>query len=332
MREDLLGYLLGALEPDEERRVERLLQRDPVARQELARIEASLKVFDHDETAFTPPDDLIAKTMDFIDASRADRASTPSAMLMEPLRNGELERRPASNRRWRIPDALVAVVSMIVLAGLVFPAMLQQRFEARRSHCQQNLQELGTSLAHFAINDPQRQLPNIDLEGPLAFAGVFMVKLKEAELLDRENSIWCPSQDQPETYVAIPSISELQSASLSKLTRLQAVSGGHLAYSLGVMDGEEYRSPRYEARSTFAILGDAPIRGLNGAQWAHEGRGYNLLYEDGRVRFVSNDVPLQLYDHPFVNLENRAEAGLNINDASLGERPPAPFVWVRQSL
>ena len=151
-------------------------------------------------------------------------------------------------------------------------------------------------------------------------------------MLDRENSIWCPSQNRPEAFLPIPTSQELKTVPLSKLVHLQSISGGHLAYTLGVMDGDDYRSPRYEARSTFAILGDAPIRGLNSTQWAHDGRGYNLLYEDGRVRFVSNDVPLDTYDHPFVNLENRAEAGLNINDASLGESSRAPFLWVKQSL
>ena len=43
MYEDLLGYLLGALEPHEMRRVAELLRHDPQARAELERLESALR-------------------------------------------------------------------------------------------------------------------------------------------------------------------------------------------------------------------------------------------------------------------------------------------------
>ena len=48
MHEDLLGYLLGALEPHEMRRIAQLLRDDPAARDELARIEESLRPLEDD--------------------------------------------------------------------------------------------------------------------------------------------------------------------------------------------------------------------------------------------------------------------------------------------
>ncbi|QDS89327.1 hypothetical protein EC9_35260 [Rosistilla ulvae] len=332
MREDLLGYLLGALEPEEVLRVEALLDSDPDARAELQRIKESLRPLDEESESFEPPADLIGRTMDFIEASKPQPAATPSVDSAIPFSETGLSQRGASTRRWRIPDALVATVSMIVLGGLVFPAILEGRYEARRTQCQSNLQELGTALAQFAISEPDQRLPKIDLRGPLAFAGVYAVDLKEHDLLDRENAIWCPSQNQPSTSTIVPSKLQLQEASSAELLRLQNVSGGQLAYTLGVMDDQIYHAPRYESRSTFAILGDAPVRTADGTLLAHDGRGFNLLYEDGRVRFVSSTAALGTQDQPFVNLENRIEAGLNVNDASLGESDRAPFVWVKQSL
>ncbi|QDV58383.1 hypothetical protein [Rosistilla oblonga] len=339
MREDLLGYLLGALEPEEVLRVEAMLDSDPEARAELERLRDSLRPLEEDpqsdqqqSEAFEPPADLISRTMDFIESSKPQPAATPSLAPTTPLSETDPSQRAATARRWRIPDALVATVSMIVLGGLVFPAILEGRFEARRTQCQGNLQELGTSLAQFAISDPQQRLPKIDLRGPLAFAGVFAVELKEHDLLDRESAIWCPSQNQPSSPALVPTKLQLQNASAGDLLHLQNVSGGQLAYTLGVMDDQTYNAPRYESRSTFAILGDAPVRTVDGDQLAHDGRGFNLLYEDGRVRFVSSTAALETQDQPFVNLENRIEAGLNVNDASLGESARAPFVWVKQSL
>lgn len=332
MREDLLGYLLGALEPEEVLRVEALLESDPSAREELQRIKAALRPLEETQTDFEPPADLIDRTLDFIDEHKPQPAGTPSLAPASPLSETDLSQRGASARRWRIPDALVATISMIALGGLVFPAILEGRFEARRTQCQSNLQELGTSLTQFAISDPQQRLPKIDLRGPLAFAGFFSVELKEHDLLDRENAIWCPSQTPPTTLVSVPAKLQLQEASDLQLVRLQEIAGGQLAYTLGVMEDQTYRAPKYESRSTFAILGDAPIRSEDGLQLAHDGRGFNLLYEDGRVRFVSSTAALQTQDQPYVNLENRVEAGLNINDAALGESGRAPFVWVKQSL
>ena len=45
MREDLLGYLLDALEPSEQEQVERELQRSPQLRDELQRLRAQLAPF-----------------------------------------------------------------------------------------------------------------------------------------------------------------------------------------------------------------------------------------------------------------------------------------------
>ena len=45
MQKDLLGYLLGALEPHEMLRVAELLRSDPIAQAELERIEQSFATF-----------------------------------------------------------------------------------------------------------------------------------------------------------------------------------------------------------------------------------------------------------------------------------------------
>lgn len=344
MREDLLGYLLGALEPDQMRRVEAWLQSDPAARQELQQLKAALlpldEARDREIQEFEAPADLLARTLDFVERSRVQPASTPSALpaddlLEKPVRG--LSRATAgltsaSSRRWRVPDALVATVSMMVLAALVFPALLDGRHLARRQQCQNNLQRIGYSLAHYAITDPQQRLPKIDLRGPSAFAGMYAVELKTTGAIQDDRRFWCPSFGKPQAGLTIPTVDQIQSASGTELARLQRLAGGHYAYTLGVIDeNRHYQAPQYSARSTFALLADSQTKDADGLLLAHDGLGYNLLFEDGHVVFVSESSPLTSLDQPFVNQENRTEAGLNLNDASLGESSRAPFLWVKQS-
>ncbi|MFG0254610.1 MAG: hypothetical protein ACF787_05875 [Rhodopirellula sp. JB053] len=64
MQEDLLGYLLGALEPDEMRRVEQWLREDAEARRELAELEQLLERLEEaDEPDDVPPVDLVSRTL-----------------------------------------------------------------------------------------------------------------------------------------------------------------------------------------------------------------------------------------------------------------------------
>ena len=63
--EDLLGYLLGALEPHEMRRVQQWLRNDSAARRQLAEIERTLGQFDAQaEPPELPPTDLVSRTLD----------------------------------------------------------------------------------------------------------------------------------------------------------------------------------------------------------------------------------------------------------------------------
>jgi hypothetical protein len=70
MREDLLGYLLGALEPDEEREVEDRLEADPELRQRLRVIRRGLEPLSSDDGLIDAPPGLAARACNFIDQPR----------------------------------------------------------------------------------------------------------------------------------------------------------------------------------------------------------------------------------------------------------------------
>ncbi len=55
MHEDLLGYLLGALEPDEMQRVSQWLREDPEAREQLAELERLFRPLEEGYVPVEPP-------------------------------------------------------------------------------------------------------------------------------------------------------------------------------------------------------------------------------------------------------------------------------------
>jgi len=59
---------------------------------------------------------------------------------------------------------------------------------------------------------------------------------------------------------------------------------------------------------------------------SHGGNGINVLFEDGRVQFVTLSAIDELPDHPLLNHRGLREAGVNIDDASLAPSWSAPFI------
>ena len=62
----------------------------------------------------------------------------------------------------------------------------------------------------------------------------------------------------------------------------------------------------------------------------HSGFGINVLYEDGRVQFISLSSLETMRDHPLMNHRAQPEAGVNVDDASLAPSWYPPFINVRQ--
>lgn len=356
MHEDLLGYLLGALEPHEMRRIDRWLKEDPTARQQLAEVERLLRSLDETSEAIeSPPSDLVARTIanlpplpspgtsDVADAAKAEEndpfeIGAPVSGLV--AMQGNLEPPRNSTLTWL--DWAGGAVAAAVLLALLLPSIAEGRFEARKSACQYRLSQLGTALTRFVIRNEQARLPAVSESGPEAFAGVYAVRLREAGLMDDPSIRWCPSLDPPsEDQVAltrlseVASLSDLHEASVDRLREIQQFAGGHYAYTLGVIDDNRFAPPRYESRSSFAVMSDAPLARNPVSETipsaiGHSRAGINVLFEDGRVQFVSMLSLTAMPDHPLLNHRGQVEAGVNIDDASLAPSWRPPFVDVRQ--
>jgi len=354
MHEDLIGYLLGALEPHEMRRVAQWLQEDPEARRQLQEIERSLRPLEESyEPPADPPQELIARTLSSLppmptDGTKGQVAASGDGMLASrgdsqvALPSLEPSIETVRNRGYGWTDWAGAAVAAVVMLAVILPALAEGRFEARKTACQDRLRQFGTAITRFVNQSPQERMPAVAETGPEAFAGVFLVRLNEAGLLTDPSLRWCPSLDQPPPMEAsltdldrIVSLGDLHDASIDRLRQIQRFSGGHYAYNLGVVEENTLKSPRFESRASFAVMSDAPQAGITEPNQrrklvGHSATGINVLYEDGRVRFIPHAALETLPDHPLLNHRGEVEAGVSVDDASLAPSWRPPFVNVLQ--
>ena len=165
MREDLLGYLLGALDADEQLRIESELARDPQLRDELARLRRCLEPLESTWDECDPPAGL-----------GRPRLCCRRAAEQTAARAGQSARiRAAAGlclRNYSLADCLVLTLVVLIAFTLLLPALVNSRYQARKLACQQNLGTLGQSL--FSYSDLQSgQFPLVPLSGSRSFAGVF---------------------------------------------------------------------------------------------------------------------------------------------------------------
>lgn len=363
MHEDLLGYLLGALDPDEMQRVARLLREDPEAREQLAELEEMVRPLEEGYIPVEPPPgDLVSRTLanlppvsipaeeeavaadlvgesceEAFEADGSFRSAAGGGLI--PMHSA-VDPGRSSGLNWL--DWVGGAAAAAVVLALLLPALAQGRFESRKIACQDQLRRFGTALTQFVTRSPQERLPAVSESGPEAFAGIYMVRLKEFGLVDDPSQRWCPSLDLPTKDQAtlinlgeIVSVDDLHNASVDRLQQIQQYAGGHYAYNLGVVEQEHFTPPRFEARSSFAVMADAPLTGMASGESledriGHDGIGINVLFEDGRVRFIPVESLKHLPDHPLVNHRGQVEAGVNIDDASLAPSWRPPFIDVPQ--
>lgn len=226
MQEDLIGYLLGALEPDEMRRAEKWLQENEEAREELAKLERALgflcdsgtfgEMDDRDDTVDheRPPADLVSRTLASLpplppmvpskDGVAADDplAESPLAESLQWRESGSMSLPSASlspstessdSHRLGLRDWFASVAAACVVMAITIPSLVEGRFLARKQACQDNLRELGIAMTQFVNRNAEQRLPSIAADGYQAFAGMYAPRLREAGLLSEDEDTLCPS-------------------------------------------------------------------------------------------------------------------------------------------
>jgi hypothetical protein len=230
----------------------------------------------------------------------------------------------------------VAAAIFVAASVLFLPALNQGRFAAQVTGCQNNLRELGRSLAQFA-NVNGGHFPSLVNGEGLLPAGVYATKLSDHGLLQEPSWVICPSSSLAGqvNQLRLPGIDEVQSISPAKQAELFRAMGGSYGYNLGYVVDGRYQPTKNLQRSTFALMADAPnsesMRGRGPVVPAqlsslnHGRRGQNVLFEDGHVEFLKKCTADGCPDDIFLNDDGQPTAGVHRNDAVIGPSHAHPL-------
>lgn len=344
MRENLLGFLLGALDDSQQEAVAEQLQQNRHLARQCARLEERLEVLKVDRAHYEPPVNLALETIAFV-ASQAERdeweqdepvdtatratvtratvtraAVSPSLSGSEPL---------SGSSRWTLADIIVAAGICAAAAVLFFPAIASSRQQAALAQCQNNLRQIGVALTQHSEQNGG-QFPEVPANGKLAAAGIYAPVLFEDRLLNDPRTMICPSSnlaDRRDVY-RVPTWAQLEAAEGNQLQMLLREMGGSYGYVFGYVDKDgNYHATHNRRRPTFAVAADAPSLHLAGRQSAnHGGCGQNVLYEDGHVQFVSRCRPVDSSDELYLSDRGFVEAGRHWNDSVVADSASRPVI------
>ena len=322
--EQLLGFLLDALDDVEREEFERQLQHDPQLQLELESLQSTLEPLAESYEEHEPPPTLAERTCALVTGhANAERVTLARPGFSAAAASG------VAGSRFSLADMFVAAGIFLAAAMLFFPVILNSRHLARQTHCQNNLSHLGLALANYSDKDPGGFYPCVPTEGKFSFAGIYAPILRDSGYLQDPTWILCPSSSlaQDPGGFRIPSLAELDRANRITIVVFRRVAGGSYGFNLGFVVDGRHHWPRNKGRTHFALMADAPnpawrdLRSLN-----HGGRGQNLLFDDGHVRFVVECVGEGYLDHPFQNHFGRPEAGVDENDSVIGSSFRSPFL------
>lgn len=314
MRDSLIGYLIGALEPEEHTEVEDSLSQNETLRGELQHLVRSLHVLREEHPNGQPellaaPAGLARRTCQHV-AQQAQPA-------VAPLRH---EVGPPSSRGWSLLDYAVAAGVLIAAGMLVMPAINQSRFHSRLLACQDNLRQVGQSLERYSDNHAG-SFPVVN-QGEVA--GKYGPELVELGLDGRH--LICPNSPfyESQQWNELPTKDQLADLnSADRQQHLDALANAY-GYTLGYEQNNKVYTRRNEHDPYYALVADAPngaaknLRSNN-----HGGCGQNVLFEDGHVRYVSDCRFGDLDDHFYTNANGLVGLGQHRNDAVI---VPANYV------
>lgn len=300
--ENLLGYVLGALDAQEQRDVQEAIDTNPELEERLLELKNALRPLDYLDTSGPRPGlarrtcEMVASVAGTSNQLVSSKSYAANSFITDDLDSHPQLNSPAPRRQllrtstWSLPDFAVAVAGMAIVASILFPAISYTRYNSRLSFCQNNLRQLGGALVSFSDTHEGRFV-DIPRSGPLAVSGSFAPLLKDAGFVTDDAVFACAgatAESEHDAPLHIPTVAAIKSATGEQLVHLQRTMGGHYGYTLGYCTTEGYCPPRNLGRTNVVLLADAPSLNLTGrVSPNHGGRGQNVLFEDGHVRYVA---------------------------------------------
>jgi prepilin-type processing-associated H-X9-DG protein len=319
MDENLLGYLLNALDEPTQSEVEAFLTKHPEARARLAVLQQTLAPLAADRDTPAPSPQLVERTLAKVAEHICTRAKVTAELPQAP------PSWPATlsmgHSWWRRPDILVAACLLVTVVGvglMVLASLRAPSSAAMLVECKNNLREYYVALHKY--RDQNGQFPDVAKEAPRDVAGMVVPILKDAGVLPASASIRCPGLGSPLsceiTLTALRTMRETEFALHSPSLALC------YAYSLGYRDqGGSLHGPGDHPRESWSqtpIMSDRPpAEGVLANSINHDGTGQNVLFADGHILFLPKRT-LGTGDDIFVNRDGIVAAGLDATDIVLG--------------
>jgi len=324
MREDLIGYLLGAADAPVQDEVERRLSHDENLRADLQKVRHCLLPLGWGRREYQPPAGLAqracARVADHVQGARVELGA--KGYLPAELAGA------LSARRWSLADLLVAAGVCLAAALLFLPAIANGRYQAQLARCQNNLRQLGIALVQYSDRHGGR-FPAVAASGQLAAAGVYAPILKDEGYVAQPNLFLCPSSPlaQDADSFHVPTLRELQDAGPS-VARLHETMGGSYGYNIGFVEGDQLQAVPNRGRDYYALMSDTPdAQAPDYRSQNHGSCGQNVLFESGRVRHLSTCRALGCSgDEIFVNDHGLVQAGVHVDDAVIGHSAAPPLI------
>ncbi len=329
MRDELVGYLLDALDDPDRRRVDDALahpQGGPALRRDLDRLRRAARPLTLDSQSDPPPEGLARRTLRFVETHahgqpQRQKAALPTPRVFTPESS---PRRVASPRVW-IDRAILAATAGAACVLLV-PMVLEGIDQSRSLRTQRNLQLIGGGLAGYA--GQHRHFPMPPDSGPLSRAGLYAPTLvSEQRLVADDGTFLVPGSALARGGYAVPSLEEVRRAQAAgdrqAFERMIRSMGGDFGYTLGHRDPSGALQPyRNLGRGHHPLMADAPD---DDGHWSanHPDRRHHVLFEDGRVEKIGPHA-LHLDDHLFRNHRGEVRAGIDAEDAVIGDSHHQP--------
>ena len=323
--EDLIGYLMDALDPAERAAAEARLRDNPAAAARLAVLRSTLAPLEADREAPAAPPGLAGRTLALVAAHLAahepSRAAPAGAEAIARSVSPELLATPAPARARRVPprdepeltslggrfrfDIVVAGCILVFGGGLVFSAIGKLREENRMVACQNTLRTVHVGLNGYADANGDR-FPQVGV-GSNATAETFAQTL--AAHMPEGFRPCCP---------AVTPATNPGGAGYTYTLGYRAPGGGLLGFTR-----PDETSPERDLVPISADFPTATAAPTAGPTCPHR-VGMNVLYVGGHVRLTTSPLVGPNGDDIFRNLFGDVAAGKDRRDIVLGRPGDRP--------
>jgi hypothetical protein len=321
MREQLVGYLFGALDDDEARDLETALSASadgPALRRDLDVLRRAIAPLAADRMPIDMPTGLASRTLAFVEAQA--RPITVPLRPMSPAPGGG----PVRSRGSWLDRALLAA-SALAACILILPLVAESITDSRARRVERRLQTLASSIHGYG--ESHRIYPTPPESGALSRAGLYAPTLvSEHRLVADDGTVLVPGSDLDRRRgFRVPTLEDVKAAvGTPRFEELVSTMGGDFGYTLGHRGPDGKLQPnRALNRSHHPLLADAPAACCEKSDNHSDGFHY-VLFEDGHFRRLRVDNIHLEDDHLYRNHEGEVAAGVDPDDAVIGDSHHQP--------